>query len=299
MEIIAPSRRLLDETRATLEDALPPGGGEIVRRLGLSSYLECATVAACERAAGRLIVPEDIADRVMELVSRLGASCRRAGFRMLHLPSPVEGTDHHGSFVPEDVAGSRPLLYLGITPDFARGAEIAELGGDHAVLGGLFGYPTCCVDAFRASASSTFDRLPATIPSTGPFPFAMNPVVPHLYGISFLFHFPCTPACEASLDLLHRRQRFLAKLAPPAAAFCGLAAGIALYGPEVGIGLITRYEELEPGVFRALAVLTRSDRTRSLFSGAESPLVRLYNPHSFTIGRRRFDGPDQFAAVFA
>src|SRR5262245_55330540 len=93
MDILPPSSRVIDDTRASLLDVLPPGGGEIVRSLGISSYLECATVAARERAAGRLIVRGALIDPTIDLVGALGVSCRRAAFRLLREPSPVEGTD--------------------------------------------------------------------------------------------------------------------------------------------------------------------------------------------------------------
>lgn len=299
MDILPPSSRVIEETRAALLCNLPPGGGEIVRSLGISSYLECATVAAGERVSGRVIVRGAEPERVIELVRGLGACCERGRFRLLRAKSPVEGTDHRGAFVGDDVADALPILYLGINPAFARGAEQAEAAGEHAVLGRLLGYPECCVEAFRAGESGVFDRLPSTIPSIGPFPAAMNPVVPYLVGFSVLFHFPCSPHCGPSLELLRARQRFLARLSPPSTALGELSAGIALYGPEVGIGLITRHEELEPGLFRPNELVTRSERMRALFSGEPSPLVRLRDAHSFSVGRRQFDGLDQFAAVFA
>jgi hypothetical protein len=299
VDLIAPSNRVLLETKAALLDTLSPGAAEIVRLLGLSNYLACVTVAERERAAGRLLVDDEAAARFPSLCQDLGASCVRAPFRMRVVQSPVEGTDHCGQFVADSVADGRAIFHVGITQSFAEGAQLAEVQSEHAVTGRLFGYPDCCVHGYADGPRPSVDHLPASVRSTGPFPFEMNPVVPYLYGASFLFHFACSPRCQASLALLRARRTFVERLAPPAAGFAGLGRGIALYGPAIGIGLITQSDEIAPGEYRVHEVVTASRRTAQLFAETGDAILRLFSAQSFSLGRRHFDDARQFIAIFA
>jgi hypothetical protein len=299
VDLIAPSNRVLLDTKAALSDTLCSGAAEIVRLLGVSNYLACITVAEHERAAGRLLVGDEAAARLPLLCHELGASCLRAPFRMRSTASPVEGTDHCAQFVADSVADGRVIFHIGITPAFAEGAQLAETSGDHPAIGRLFGYPDCCVRHFAAGPRTSLDRLPASIPSTGPLPFEMNPVTPYLYGVNFLFHFACSAWCEASLSLLRARRSFLSRFAPPAAAFATLGRGIALYGPAIGIGLVTAFDHIGPDRYRVREVVTASPTTASLFAGVGDPVLHLFSPHSFSLGGRHFDDDRQFAALFA
>ena len=298
VDLTAPSNRVHLDTKAALLDRLSAGEAALVRLLGVSNYLACITVAERERAAGRLLVGDDAAARFPSLCHDLAVSCVRAPFRMLSIPSPVEGTDHCARFVADVNGHGRVIFHVGITQTFAEGAQLAETHGEHAITGRLFGYPDCCVCSFAAGPRPSLDLLPASIPSTGPFPLEMNPVIPHLYGVSFLFHFACSPWCAASSTLLRTRRRFLERLAPPAAAFAQLGRGIALYGPEIGICLVTEFDRIAPDQYRVRAVVTASPTTARVFAEGGDPVLRLLSPHSFTLGGRLFDDPRQFAARF-
>ena len=77
-----------------------------------------------------------------------------------------------------------------------------------------------------------------------------------------------------------------------------LGAGLALYGPEVGIGLATEYERQGTSTFRLSQILTRSRATRELFGARTEATIRFDTPSAFEIDGRRFSRPDQFGALF-
>src|SRR5262245_25917181 len=112
VDTVAPSTRVLVDTKAALADTLSPGAAELVRLLGVSNYLACVTVGERERAAGRLLVADEVAARLPSMCQDLGASCLRAPFRMLSVPSPVEGTDHCAKFVDDSVTEGRVVFHI-------------------------------------------------------------------------------------------------------------------------------------------------------------------------------------------
>jgi hypothetical protein len=299
MRILSCADRSTEAVTGALLSALPSAEAELVRQLGDSNWLACATVAARERAAGRLIVSDEDVGALLDLTRSMGIHTRVGQARMLQRPSPVRGTYHNGAFTFEPCAGSSAIVYFGVTPRLTEGAEQAEMLQDHSLIGRLFGYPECCVRAFAENTSPELDKLPSTVTSVGPFARAMNPVVPYVFGcISLLFHFPCSLGCRASLSIWEGRQRFLEGIAPEAAALRDLGAGVALYGPEVGIGLITSYRHIADGEIAIDEVVTGSAMTVALFDGLSRCTMRLSDPHRFDLGGHRFDSPNGFAARF-
>ena len=127
-----------------MERTLPAEDRALVAALGLGNYLHVASVVERSRAAGRLILRPEVVDTVERYVVARGGSAVRAPFFHAEKPSPVAGTHHAGSFVSEPASGARPVLYFGLTEAFARGAMRADLHGEHALLGRLFAYPSCC-----------------------------------------------------------------------------------------------------------------------------------------------------------
>jgi hypothetical protein len=270
----------------------------IARLVGLSNYLAIATVALRERAAGRLLVAKAVADRLVGCISNMGVSCHRATFHCIEKPDAVDGTHHRGSFI-NDEPGALAVIYFGIDSNFAKGAEWAEYTGDHLVAGSLFGYPDCCIASFAQSSEGEADKLPSTIIHTGPYPRGMNPLTFYVYGVpNLLFHFACSPSCQRSAALAETRREFLGSLTRKPRLMQRLGAGIAVYGPKVGIGLITGYRQLDASVYEILEVTTRQVLTRKLFAGSEWQGIRLYGAHRFRIGNNLYSGKRTFAAQF-
>ena len=127
----------------------------------------------------------------------------------------------------------------------------------------------------------------------------MNPVSTYVYRTaSLLFHFPCSPACIHSIALSRQRSRFLSQIEPGIRTIENLGSGLALYGPEVGIGLATEFERQGAGTFRLFKVVTRSQTTRELFNGRTEATIRFNAPSAFEIDGRQFSRRDQFGALF-
>jgi hypothetical protein len=271
----------------------------IAGELGISGYLAVATVATRARPAGRLGVPPEQVPDFVEAAAALGVHSCVGRVRLVSVPDAIPETRHAALFVTDDRPNAMSLVYFGVTEALAAGAEQVELYGDHRLLGQLFGYPDCCIEFFLKSGSAGPDRLPATINSLGPFDRLMNPISTYVYGApSLLFHFPCSPACESSITLSKERSRFLSQIEPGLLAIEDVGTGLALYGPEVGIGLATEYERQDAIAFRLHKILTRSQTTHELFGSRTGAIIRFTTPSVFEIDGRRFSRPDQFGALF-
>ena len=271
----------------------------LARLVGLSNYLAIVTVALGERAAGRLLVKKNIADKLVKTVRSMGVSCHRAKFHCIEKADAVDGTHHRGSFVNDEPKGALAVVYFGMNAYFAKGAEWAEYTGNHHVAGNLFGYPDCCVAHFEQSNEDEADKLPSTIKHTGPYPREMNPLTFYVYGVpNLLFHFACSPECQRSAALAETRRVFIGSLTRKPRQMKALGAGIAIYGPELGIGLITRYQQVDASEYEIQEVTTRQAITRMLFAGREWQRIRMYGAHRFRIGKKIYSGNLTFAAQF-
>ena len=271
----------------------------VARFVGLSNYLAIATVALGERAAGRLIIDKTAAHTLVKSIRGMGVSCHQAKFHCVEKSDAVEGTHHRVSFVNGRPKDALAVVYFGIDSNFARGAEWAEFTGNHTIAGSLFGYPNCCISRFERSTEDEADRLPGTITHVGPYPREMNPLTYYVYGVpSLLFHFACSPHCQRSAALSESRRNFLGSLTGKPRLMTRLGAGIAVYGPELGIGLITGYRQIDESEYEILEVTTRQALTRKLFTSSERRRIQLYGAHRFRIGRHLYSGKLTFAAQF-
>ena len=271
----------------------------IADELGISGYLAVATVATRARPAGRLAVSPDQVPQFLEAAAELGLYCCIGRARLVSVPDAIPETRHAALFVADDRPHAMSLVYFGVSADIAAGAEQVELYGDHRLLGQLFGYPDCCVEFFVNSETAGPDRLPATINSLGPFDRLMNPVSTYVYGVpNLLFHFPCSPGCRPSMMLSKQRSHFLSEIEPGVRAIENLGTGLALYGPEVGIGLATEYERRDTSTFRLHKIVSRSQTTHELFGMRAEAIIRFDSPSVFEIDGRRFSRRDQFGALF-
>lgn len=290
--------------RAILQEEIAPNLSPTQRTLlnlvGVTDFLACMTVANGERAAGRLLLQPDKAEAVAESIQALGVHCRRSEFDMWTRRKLVEGTLHQGSLVPRGTQdGADAVLHFSVDEEIAEQLDAVEINNEHALIGRLFGYPECCTQKFIEIRTAELDKTAGCIPGTGPFPKALNPIFRYLYGLNLLFHFPCTPECAPSLKIHQRRRQYLRGLAATADAYDTLAAGIAFYGPEVGIALVTKYWQVDENTYLALELVTRSKKSVERFSGSGGGThVRLTSQHVFRIGDEVFDSPQQFAARF-
>jgi len=286
IRIVEPSPFLLHAVQEELARSLPDEQKPLLKLLGISDFLTCITVVRRERAIGRMILSHEKLEAAGTLVGKLGLHWKRSGCDYMLKDNIVEGTDHEGAFVPRCSPGANHgVLYFGLCEELVAAAEDLELIGEHRFLGQLFGYPECCVRFLVESRIQRFDKTPEAISDAGPFPSEMNPLLPALYGLHLLFHFPCSPRCEASREILWRRQRYLAHLAPSMSVMARWGAGIALYGPQIGMALVTAYRTIGEGTYMAEEITTRSEQSRRLFlNGMASIHIRIKSCQSFAVG---------------
>ena len=271
----------------------------VASNFGIANYLAVATVAMHSRPAGRLAIPPAQATEFIQAAQAMGVHCCLGRVRMVSVPDAIPETRHAALFVKDERPSAMNIIYFGVSPAIAEGVEEVELYGNHRLLGELFGYPDCCTEFFIKSEGAGPDRLPATIHSVGPFERLMNPITTYVYATpNLLFHFPCSPACHASIELAKRHRLFFSRIDPRVAATESLGRGIALYGQEVGIGLATEFEVKDESTFRLLRVITRSQMTHKLFAMRNDATIRFDSPNLFEIDGRQYSRSDQFGALF-
>lgn len=285
--------------KALLVGRLCRAEARLVELVGVSNFLAVKTVASRERAAGRLIVDYESVATLEELCSDVGVAFRRAPFGFSEKADLIPGTHHQGSFISLPAPGSRAVVYFGVTAACAEGAEIAEILGNHALLGELLGYPPCCTKFFVTQDRGGSDLLPLSISDIGPYPREMNPLLHFVLGYpQLLFHFPCSPRCGRSRELRAERSLLLERAIGSAWESPDLGRGIAIYGPESGVALITRHRRLGESVWAIDEVVTMRDQTASLLADDDSATLRIDSVNRFAIGRHAFTAPHQFVALF-
>lgn len=285
-----------------LKVSLKENERELLSILGFSEFLCCLSVANHERAAGRICVPVEKADRVRSLINSMELHCYRSAFDLLPQPDFHEGkhVTHHAVYVPQDSReGACAVVYFGIDAEFAQGAEAAELNKEQRLVGRLFGYPECCSEFFLDGEGFNQDRTLGGIHDTGPFPVILNPLLPELYGVRLTFHFVCSPRCRQSLRMAQERLERLKQYAPSIAEIESLGAGIVLYGPTIGASLITRYKQVSHNTYAVEEVTTWHDAGGKLFSDKEPAWIRLHSANEFEVEGRSFSDNLHFAALFS
>lgn len=288
-----PNRALHDEIVTALRTQLDNVRQSLLDSLGFADYLAVETVAVRERGAGRIVLPPCLAGRVMASIADLGLEARRASFALRPLLNPVSGTDHRAALVGPHEGST--VVYFGITHALVEGAELATLCGDHALVGKAFGYPRCCVNAFSRRCRQ--DQTSLGFDSLGPYPSEMNPIVPHLFGpLTFLFHFPCSPRCAASIALRGAREGRVASLAPNVRRLSGLGHGFAIYDPELGICLVNR--ATPSAMLSDFEVVTLSEKARAVFQAAKNDKIEVVSHQKIRFNGTTYGGPHSFFAFF-
>jgi hypothetical protein len=301
--VSSPSKMVATAIFAELERSLEPLLQELLVILGFNDFLACWSVYQGSRIAGRIFLPASQVTQVIAILEKLSLHCRRAGHDFLVESAIVDSrcTNHQGVFIPQNSQPTaQAVLYFGRDAEFVRGSEIAELHQKHQLVGQILGYPSCCTNFFLANESFNQDKTPLTITGKGVYPSILNPILAELYGLNLHFHFACSPCCVPSLHIARQHQQSLQPLAPSVAIIDQLGSGILLYGPKLGIGLITSYEVVAPDTYQLQEVITWSDKTASfLTSFASLPQLTLMAAHNFAINTQSFADPWHAAALFS
>jgi hypothetical protein len=285
--------------REELTGSLAAAERRVLEQVGVPQFLSFATVARGERALGRIEMRADAAEVTQRAIRDAGLACVRARFDLLPAADLVPGAQHRARPVTR---GRHPhakaVLYFSRQTEFAEAADVVEDRRQDALIGRLYGYPDCCV-AFFGRVAGAQDKTPASVPDVGPHPAVLNPLMGALYGIPLLMHFPCSPRCARSRALAEARLLWLRRQAPSLDGFEGLATGLVLYGPQLGIALATSFEPLGGLAFRIEEVATRSPQSESFFGAIGSPaIVRCRSAHEFEIGGLRCRDGQSFAAWY-
>lgn len=227
---MAPGRVLSDgRSHAELAAALP-----LVSRGAITDLLLLEEGA---RSLVRLSCPATAVGPVTSALSARGHEVRC--FRHALRPAiALGGGGYVLSSVPDarfDEPDARAFLFVSRDGDLAEVAERFAL--DDAVLGGLLGYPTCCVLSYARHRDHHARRLEPSFarPSSAPLPYWTNTMLDAL-GWHLVSHFPCQPGCAATERLAMTSFRALAaRDALHAVELLCCLRSIVLVSPELGL----------------------------------------------------------------
>ncbi len=279
-----PPSSFLRTVREELASSSTPKWRRVVEVIDVSGYLACRSVFDRQRAAGRLMVRPAKLSQALLAIKDLGlAACAGETFCQ-SAEQQVEGTEHAGKLLTDaEPSSAWAFLYFALDEELAEGAMQVEQRRNDELFGRLLGYPECCIQAYVAGRSKGHDRTACSVSSLGPFPSLLNPALQPLYGIgSPIFHFPCSLTCAKSLALAQSRLADLATAAPSASRLAALGAGLAIYGPTLGIALVTKWRDLGRGRYELRRLVSRSETSRNFFGRWPRPVVCLETPHRFT-----------------
>jgi hypothetical protein len=173
------------------------------RLLSASAWVDFLHLIALDKPAVRVNVPELGRHNLAHWCAQYGYECT---------------ADTEGFFcvAPSKLVADRVL-------EMDRQAEPHELD-----LGLLLGYPSCCCEAVAQLGESRIDEY-ATTMASWKFRHRFRLIDPSGYtqGASLICHLPCSPCCEASLDIAIRAAKFLrGRLEHPAFANWSRWAGL-------------------------------------------------------------------------
>lgn len=96
-----------------------------------------------------------------------------------------------------DLPDSRTFVFVARATAPLGEAEAAVF--DDRAAGELFGYPPCCIDAYRRHTDHHLTHLEPWFGANGggPWPYWCNTPV-DAFGWHLVSHFPCSPECEAT-----------------------------------------------------------------------------------------------------
>jgi hypothetical protein len=301
--VSSPNKVVATQIFAELEQSLDPWWQELLVVLGFNDFLACWSVAQQYRIAGRILVPSNQVATLQSILKKLSLQGYRARHDFLTQTGVVDSrcTIHQGVFIPQDSQPhAQAVIYLSRDAEFASGLELAELYQKHQLVGQILGYPICCTNFFLANDSHNQDKTPLTLTGKGVYPGILNPLLAELYGLNLHFHFACAPDCAASLRIARQHQQSLQPFAPSVALLDQLGSGILLYGPTLGIGLVTTYTPSTHNQYLLQEVVTWSDQTTAFLTSLTSPpQLTLTTAHNFAINNRVFADPGHAAAIFS
>ena len=219
-------------------------------------------------------------------------------YRLRPTTASVSFVQHEAVRVPVNDPNGDSLIFFSEKRRAALLAEEATAYGADDIIGLLYGYPRCCIDFFNNVRCLSADRTSLSISSLGPFPKAMNPVLPALTGITILFHFPCSPFCSQSRRMLEERIAWLDGRASTSEKLRVIGRGIGVYGSDLGAALLPGLVGRDATTFELRNAWTSGGPIKALIRRSEPAYLRIEDVHSFRVGNCAFSGSEYFVAQF-
>ena len=187
---------------------------ESLRGIGPGAQ-ECLLVMRGERDTARIIVPASMVAAAIRRANMLGLAAVPSPFLVRTIRLDPERTYSDSvELVPEGMWDTRAkaFVYLAKNADMALRAWESELLQDDAEMGRLFGYPQCCIAAFKRH----IEIQPISIDNIiGCSPRLTNQYS-RLFGFELISHMPCAPDCSETLLLARRYLRILESISQTA-----------------------------------------------------------------------------------
>ena len=173
---------------------------------------EVEAVAAGEkRACLKEAVPRQDAEELVRAYETMGLA---AGIVSMHARGGDDGRHARGD-THAIVAVAREPATLRLVVEHQRAVEAGE-PAHIASMGGLMGYPPCCVEAFAAQRAHGDNLDLERAPLRAHPDRALAPLLNRFGAVALVSHLLCAPDCAASIELATARLAALAGVDPGA-----------------------------------------------------------------------------------
>lgn len=190
---------------------------ESLRGIGPGAQ-ECLLVMHGERDTARIIVPARMVAAVLRRANKMGLVAIPSPFLVRTIRLDPERTYSDSvELVPEGVWDDRAeaFVYLAKKADLALKAWVSDLLQDDAEMGRLFGYPQCCIAAYKQHN----DIQPVIVENIVGYAPKLTNQYSRLFGFELISHKPCSPDCSETLLLARRYLQILKSISPRASMY--------------------------------------------------------------------------------
>ncbi|MFZ4801766.1 MAG: hypothetical protein ACOYLR_07230 [Chlorobium sp.] len=171
-----------------------------------------------ERDTARIIVPARMVAAVLRRANKMGLVAIPSPFLVRTIRLDPERTYSDSvELVPEGVWDDRAeaFVYLAKKADLALKAWVSDLLQDDAEMGRLFGYPQCCIAAYKQHN----DIQPVIVENIVGYAPKLTNQYSRLFGFELISHKPCSPDCSETLLLARRYLQILKSISPRASMY--------------------------------------------------------------------------------
>ncbi len=173
----------------------------------LSKSLEVLFVLEGIKPTARFPLHEYDVQKASMFCAAHNLSLVTSDFKILKFVPPDKGYANKGHRLPitSPMVGD-VFVYIARSPELAQDIKTADFLDDHAVVGKLLGYPSCCIDFFvqnKEKIKDDDDYVRLALEHSSIRHAELN-VLARYFDVGLISHFPCSFDCNESLQLALR-----------------------------------------------------------------------------------------------